>query len=131
MLSSWTLLELSCVHLSFRGRRNRINLFRFSLLVTANDSLLLDGRLTLLGDRRMIGGSGKHSTGCWPTTAGQFRRQLLLVLEELLLLLLLKLSRVLLRVLPVVNRKSIGLQWVGVLLRNINLDALIVLQHAA
>lgn len=86
----------------------------------------------MLGDRRMIGGSGKHSTGCWPTTAGQFRRQLLLVLEELLLLLLLlKLSRVLLRVLPVVNRKSIGLQRVGVLLRNINLNALVVLQHAA
>lgn len=82
----------------------------------------------MLGDRRMIGGSGKHSTGRWPTTAGQFRRQLLLVLEELLLL---KLSRVLLRVLPVVNRKSIGLQRVGVLLRNINLDALVVLQHAA
>lgn len=85
----------------------------------------------MLGDRRMIGGSGKHSTGCWPTTAGQFRRQLLLVLEELLLLLLLKLSRVLLRVLPVVNRKSIGLQRVGVLLRNIDLDALVILQHAA
>lgn len=58
----------------------------------------------------MVGGrrKGDDSTGGWPaTTAGQFRRQLLLVLE--LLLLLLKLSRVLLRVLPVVNRKSIGL----------------------
>lgn len=66
------------------------------------------------------------ATGKGAATAGQLRLQLLV-----LMLLLLQLARVLLRVLPVVNRKSVSLQRIGVLLRDINLNSLIVLQHVA
>lgn len=66
------------------------------------------------------------ATGEGAATTGQLRLQLLV-----LMLLLLQLARVLLRVLPVVHRKSVGLQRIGVLLRDVDLDGLVVLQHVA